>query len=1229
MTSHHTSDIANLLSERILVLDGGFGTMIQSMGLKEADYRGELFRGSLKDLKGCNDILCLTKPETVESVHRQYLEAGADIIETDTFSATKIGMIDYGLESQVREINLAAAKIARQSADEFEKANPEKPRFVAGILGPTGRTCSISPDVTDPAARNITFAELAEAYEEQALALIEGGCDLLMIETIFDTLNAKAAVYAVEDAFEKAGKRLPVMISGTISDASGRTLSGQTLEAFYYSLRHAKALSFGLNCALGPDELAPHVAELSGFCSEFVSVHANAGLPNAMGGYDLSPEDMAAYVKEWAEKGLINIAGGCCGTTPAHIKAIASAVSGMRPRIRPDIPVACRLSGLEPLVLEKGHMFINVGERTNVTGSAKFKRLIKEEKFDEALDVARLQVENGAQIIDINMDDGMIDALPAMTKFLNLVASEPAICRVPIMIDSSKWEVLEAGLRCVQGKCVVNSISMKEGEELFREKAKKLRRYGAAAVVMAFDETGQADTRERKLSICTRAYRILVDELGFPPEDIIFDPNIFAVATGMSEHDGYALDFINAVADIKRDLPYAMISGGVSNVSFSFRGNEPVRRAIHSVFLYHAAKNGMDMGIVNAGQLEPYDALPQELKEKVEAVVLNAHPGATDELLAIADSYRGAQGAGAAQSQKAASTAWRQESVERRLAHAMINGVTEYIDDDVAEALNKLGSPVAVVEGPLMGGMNEVGDLFGAGKMFLPQVVKSARVMKKAVAWLQPYIEASKGEGQGASAGKVVMATVKGDVHDIGKNIVTVVLQCNNFEVIDLGVMVPCETILDTAEREHADMIGVSGLITPSLEEMVRIASEMERRGMKIPLLVGGATASKEHTALKIDPAYSGPVVYTENASRIVGVAQSLASADLHDGYVKSIKEEYAEIRRKHESAEDALKMLSYEEARANKYAFDAEAGKASGCDLSKGNVFEKSVKISELVDYIDWTPFFSAWRIKGHFPEVLSHEDTADEATKLFRDANLMLGMMEEKNLISIRMLYGLYEAKPDGDDVIVADKQGNKTRLCFLRQQTQRKNGEPNYCLADYLDPAGDFMGVFAVSSGFGCDELRDEYKKAGDEYSAILAQTLCDRLAEAAAEYLHRYVRTDKESGWGYAEGESLAPDELQRVSYQGIRPAPGYPSCPEHREKIKIFSLLDVEKRIGMKLTESYLMHPLSSVCGYYFANPEARYGTVSAIGRDQLESYKQRAGIDEDEAVRLLGRILKE
>ena len=1217
MDTNIKNKITEALQERILIIDGATGTMIQSFNLQEKDFRGDTFKSCLKNLKGCNDLLCITRPDVVKSIHEQYLSAGADIIETNSFNATSIALADYNVEKWSYEINRRAASLAKETAVRFTGQTPEKPRFVAGVIGPTNRTCSISPDVNDPGARNITFDQLVEAYKESVNGLMDGGADLLMIETIFDTLNAKAAVYAIKTVFEERNTELPIMISGTITDASGRTLSGQTLEAFYNSLRHARPLSFGLNCALGPKELVQHVEELSEICECFVSVHPNAGLPNSFGGYDLSPEEMADYAGQWARNGYINMIGGCCGTTPAHIAAIAEAVNGIKPRRPGRIEVKCRLSGLEPLNIGEKSMFINVGERTNVTGSAKFKRLIKEEKYDEALDVARQQVEGGAQIIDINMDDAMIDAHSSMVRFLNLVASEPEICKVPIMIDSSKWDVIVAGLKCIQGKPVVNSISMKEGEQLFRDKAKEILKFGAAIVMMAFDEKGQADTYDRKIEICTRAYNILVKELGFPPEDIIFDPNIFAVATGMAEHNNYALDFINAVKTIKDTLPYAKISGGVSNVSFSFRGNDKVRQAIHSVFLYHTIRNGMDMGIVNAGQLAIYDDLPAELREKVEAVILNTHPGATDELIEIAQKYKADPAGGQAQTEQKQGE-WRQLPVAKRLEYALVKGVTEFISEDTGEALEALGSPVAVIEGPLMDGMNVVGDLFGSGKMFLPQVVKSARVMKQAVAYLQPFIEKLKQGGGSSNSGTIIMATVKGDVHDIGKNIVTVVLQCNNFEVIDLGVMVPCEKILDAAVEHNADLIGVSGLITPSLEEMVHIASEMQKRGMKIPLIIGGATTSKEHTAIKIAPEYSYPVVYVANASRVVGVAQSLLSEKLHDSFVAELNEEYRRIREKFSEREQnpPQKLLTYSQACDNRYT--QENYRISRPDFSNGDVFVLDHFDKErLVSYINWDFFFMVWKIKGKYPAVLTDETYGEEATKLLNDARQMIDRLLDGGLIRIRGVYGIFSAMVRGDDLELTNLEGKKVTVYCLRQQTVQRNQEPNLCLSDFLDPRGDYMGMFAVTAGLGCDEIAGQYKKEHDEYSSILVKSVCDRLVEAAAEYMNRYVFTDRKSPWFDEKNDSSV----------GIRPAPGYPACPDHSEKKQIWEFLDVEKNTGMKLTESYAMWPSSSICGYYIANPEAKYFAISRIGRDQYDDYVRRKGLSETQADELIGKIL--
>ncbi|MDO2953264.1 methionine synthase [Aeromonas simiae] len=1208
------------LKERILIIDGGMGTMIQGHKLAEADYRGERFADWPSDLKGNNDLLVLTRPNVIREIHDAYCAAGADILETNTFNATRIAMADYRMESLSAEINREAARLARAVADEWTAKEPHKPRFVAGVLGPTNRTCSISPDVNDPGKRNVTFDELVVAYDESTRALIEGGADLILIETIFDTLNAKAAAFAVDQVFEALGVRLPVMISGTITDASGRTLSGQTTEAFYNAMRHVRPLSFGLNCALGPDELRQYVSELSRICESYVSAHPNAGLPNAFGEYDLGAAEMATHIREWASSGFLNLVGGCCGTTPAHIRAMSEAVAGIAPRPLPDLPVACRLSGLEPLTIDADSMFVNVGERTNVTGSARFKRLIKEELYDEALEVAKQQVESGAQIIDINMDEGMLDAEAAMVRFLNLIAAEPDIARVPVMIDSSKWEVLEAGLKCVQGKGIVNSISMKEGEAKFIEQAKLIRRYGAAVIVMAFDEKGQADTRARKTEICQRAYRILVEQVGFPPEDIIFDPNIFAVATGIDEHNNYAVDFIEAVKDIKESLPHAMISGGVSNVSFSFRGNEPVREAIHAVFLYHAIKNGMDMGIVNAGQLAIYEEIPKDLKEKVEAVVLNTHPGATEALLAIAEQYRG----GAAEVADPREQEWRSWPVGKRLEHALVKGITDFIEEDTEEARAQAERPLHVIEGPLMDGMNVVGDLFGAGKMFLPQVVKSARVMKRAVAYLQPYIEAEKSGG--TSNGKIVLATVKGDVHDIGKNIVGVVLACNNFEIVDLGVMVPAETILKTAREVNADIIGLSGLITPSLDEMVHVAKEMQRQGFTLPLLIGGATTSKAHTAVKIEQNYSEPVVYVSNASRAVGVAQSLLSPELKGPFVERLDKEYEVVREQHARKQPRTPPVSLAVARANKHQLDWAHYQPPRPQVSGVQVIE-SMPIATLRRYIDWTPFFLSWELAGKYPRILEDEVVGEEATRLFADANAMLDRLEQEGSVRCAGVFGLFPANAVGDSIeVYADESRERVieTLHHLRQQTEKK-GFPNYCLADYVAPkesgVADWVGAFAVTGGIGEEEIARAFKAEHDDFNAILIQAVCDRLAEAFAEYLHEQVR---KVHWGYAPDEQLSNEELIRENYRGTRPAPGYPACPEHTEKGAIWRLLGVEERIGMKLTESYAMWPGAAVSGWYFSHPDSRYFAVAQIQRDQLEDYAARKGMSLEEAERWLG-----
>ena len=1204
--------IRGLLKERILFLDGAMGTMIQTYRLEEADYRGKRFSDWPSDLKGNNDLLALTQPEIISAIHTAYLEAGADILETNTFNANKISMIDYGMEALVPELNREATRLARQACDAMTLKTPDRPRFVAGVLGPTSRTATISPDVNDPGFRNVHFDELVETYIEATYALLEGGADLILIETVFDTLNAKAAAFAVDEVAERLGTRLPVMISGTITDASGRTLSGQTVGAFWNSLRHVRPISFGFNCALGAKQLRQYVEELSQIADTHVSAHPNAGLPNEFGEYDESPEAMAREIAEWAESGFLNIIGGCCGTRPPHIKAIHDAVQGFRPRQIPELPKACRLAGLEPLNIGSETLFVNVGERTNVTGSAAFRRLIREERYEEAVEVARQQVENGAQIIDINMDEGMLDSKAAMVRFVNLIAAEPDIARVPVMLDSSKWDILEAGLKCLQGKGIVNSISMKEGEAQFLAQARLVRRYGAAVIVMAFDEVGQADTVERKVEICSRAYRILTEQLGFPAEDIIFDPNIFAVATGIEEHNRYGLDFIEAVKTIKSSLPHALISGGVSNVSFSFRGNNFVREAIHAVFLYHAIRNGMDMGIVNAGQLAIYEDIPEELKAAIEDVILNRHADGTERLLEIAEKYR-AEGGG---QERKEDLAWRSLPVEKRLEHALIKGVDEFIEIDTEEARQQVARPLHVIEGPLMAGMNVVGDLFGAGKMFLPQVVKSARVMKKSVAYLMPYMEAEKAENPNPkSNGKILMATVKGDVHDIGKNIVGVVLQCNGFDVVDLGVMQPCEKILEAAKQHQVDIIGLSGLITPSLDEMVHVAREMQRLGFDIPLMIGGATTSRAHTAVKIEPNYTnGPTIYVTDASRAVGVAGSLLSEDLRDQYVDKIRQEYAEVRVHHGARRQVVNLLSLEEARTN--AFKGEwlhyqPPKPQSLGIREFDGYP----LADLVEFIDWTPFFHTWELAGSYPKILDDEIVGQEARQLLSDAKAMLQLIVEGNWLRARAVIGFFPAVAEGDDILVFEDEGLTkplTRLHHLRQQASKPPGQPNYALSDFVAPKSsglvDYVGGFAVTTGIGIEAHLDRFEKAHDDYSSILLKALADRLAEAFAECLHRRVRREF---WGYDPEESLGNDSLIREEYQGIRPAPGYPACPDHTEKATLFKLLSVEASTGIKLTESFAMYPASSVSGWYFSHPSARYFNVGKIGKDQVSDYAAR------------------
>jgi 5-methyltetrahydrofolate--homocysteine methyltransferase len=1211
-----TDRLRALLSERLLVLDGAMGTMIQRHRLGEADFRGERFAEWPSDLIGNNDLLSLTQPEIIAGIHREYLAAGAHLISTNTFNAQRISLADYAMADLAHELNLAAAGLAREAADAALAADPTTPRFVVGSLGPTNRTASISPDVGDPGARNVTFDDLVEAYADQAAALVDGGVDLLAVETIFDTLNAKAAIFALETLFEQRGRRWPVIISGTITDASGRTLSGQTAEAFWHSVRHARPLAVGFNCALGAAQMRPFVADLARTADTFISCYPNAGLPNAFGEYDETAAETAAALAEFAASGLVNLVGGCCGTTPEHIAAIAAAVAGRVPRGIPRIAPAMRLSGLEPLTVDADSLFVNVGERTNITGSARFRKLIQADDYPAALSVARQQVEAGAQVIDVNMDEGMIDGVAAMDRFLKLIASEPDISTVPVMIDSSKWSVIEAGLKCVQGKPIVNSISMKEGEEAFRAQANLCRKYGAAVVVMAFDEQGQADTLERRRAISRRAYDVLTGEVGFPAEDIIIDPNIFAVATGIEEHAAYGIDFIEATRWIKETLPGVLVSGGVSNVSFSFRGNNPVREAIHAVFLYHAIRAGMDMGIVNAGALVVYDEIDPELRERIEDVILNRRPDATDRLLEIAGRFNVAAGQGDPQ----AAPEWRTLPVGERITHALVKGIDDHVEADTeelrAEIAARGGRPLEVIEGPLMDGMNVVGDLFGAGKMFLPQVVKSARVMKKAVAYLVPYIEAEKQPGEAERAkGVLVTATVKGDVHDIGKNIVGVVLQCNNYEVHDLGVMVPAQRILDTARDLGADAIGLSGLITPSLDEMVNVAAEMERQGFDIPLLIGGATTSKAHTAVKVDQRYHGPVVWVKDASRSVPVVAQLLSEDHRPDLVDRIDREYAEIRARHAAKSGDRPLLSYADAQAAApdIAFTPESITAPA---RPGIHHFLDHDLADLRGYIDWTPFFAAWEMRGRFPDLLNHPASADAARRLYDDAQAMLDRMIAEKWVRANGIAGIFPAARVGDDTVVyadASRREVRATLHHLRQQGRHRDGVPNRSLADFVAPpeAGpDWIGAFAVTAGLGSAERVAAFKAAHDDYSAILLESLADRLAEAFAERLHQLVRTDV---WGYAAGEHLGNDALIGEAYRGIRPAPGYPACPDHTEKQVIWDLLDVHAETGIELTESMAMWPGASVSGLYFAHPQAQYFVVGRLGRDQVESYAARKG----------------
>lgn len=1220
------SQLKTLATERILIMDGGMGTMIQTYGLDESDFRGARFAEHGSPLCGNNDILSLTQPHIIEAIHFAYLKAGADIVETNTFSATTIAQGDYQLEDAVYDLNVASAQIAKRATEHMTAQTPDKPRFVAGALGPTNRTASISPDVNDPGKRNVTFDELVEAYTLAIAGLVDGGADLLLIETVFDTLNCKAAIYAAKKYFQTHQRELPIMLSGTITDASGRTLSGQTIEAFWYSVAHAQPFSVGLNCALGAEQMRPYVQNISKVADVAISCYPNAGLPNEFGEYDQTPEQMADYIKDFAESGFVNVVGGCCGTTPEHIAAIADAVASIPPRKVADVETYCRLSGLEPLVIHPECNFMNVGERTNVTGSARFKKLIMNDEYDTALDVARQQVENGAQIIDINMDEAMLDSEQAMKTFLNLIASEPDISRVPIMIDSSKWSVLQSGLKCIQGKGIVNSISLKEGEEAFIEQANEILRYGAAVIVMAFDEKGQADTYARKLEICQRAYQVLTERVGFPPQDIIFDPNIFAIATGIEEHNNYANDFIEATAAIKKECPHALVSGGVSNVSFSFRGNNPVREAIHSVFLYHAIKAGMDMGIVNAGQLQIYEEIPAELLERVEDVVLNRRDDATERLLEHASTVS------ADKKTQVKDLSWREQDVNARLTHALVNGITDFIEVDTEEARQQAAKPLEVIEGPLMDGMNVVGDLFGSGKMFLPQVVKSARVMKKAVAYLIPFIEHEKQKSGDAQThkGKILMATVKGDVHDIGKNIVGVVLQCNNYEVIDLGVMVPCEKILATAKAENVDIIGLSGLITPSLEEMCHVAAEMQRQQFTIPLLIGGATTSRVHTAVKITPNYQHPAIYVKDASRSVTVASELLNKDKRDKYINSVNEEYAQVRERHQGKKQKTDWLSLSEARANKIALTWETYQPPAPHFLGLKVLNH-YDLATISKYIDWTPFFQAWELAGRFPKILKDEVVGEEATRLYNDAQAMLKRILDENLLTANAVFGFFPANSVGDDIeIYTDEERTNVRMTLhnLRQQNRKPPGRPNQCLSDLVAPKvsgiKDYIGAFAVTAGVGIDALAKGFEANQDDYSSIMIKALGDRLAEAFAEHLHHLVRREY---WGYDVEENLSNESLIREAYKGIRPAPGYPACPDHLEKISLFELLDAKNNAGISLTDSMAMWPASSVCGVYYSHPEANYFGIGKINRDQLEDYARRKDIPLEDAEKWLSPVI--
>ena len=1214
------------LAQRILVLDGAMGTMIQSYALEEKDFRGERFRAHPKDLRGNNDLLSITRPDVIAEIHRGYLEAGAELLETNTFNAQVISQSDYGTEDAVYELNVAAAQLARREADAMTVRTPERPRFVIGVLGPTNRTASLSPDVNDPGFRNVTFAQLAAAYRTQADALLEGGVDLLMVETIFDTLNCKAALFAVRSLLDERGLDVPLMVSGTITDASGRTLSGQTVEAFWNSVRHANLFTVGLNCALGAAQLRPYIEELSRLANLPVSCHPNAGLPNAFGGYDQTAAEMAALVGEFALSGFVNVVGGCCGSTPAHIRALAKAVAGVPPRALPEVAPICRLSGLEPLNIRPDTLFVNIGERTNVTGSSRFAGLIKAGNYEAALAVARHQVENGAQIIDVNMDEGMLDAVAAMERFLRLVAAEPDIAKVPVMVDSSRWEALERGLQNLQGKGIVNSISLKEGEAEFLAKARLVRRYGAAVVVMAFDEEGQADSADRKVAICARAYKLLTEQAGFPPEDIIFDPNVFAVATGIEEHNTYAISYLDAVRRIKESLPRALVSGGVSNLSFAFRGSAHVREAMHSAFLYHAIKAGMDMGIVNAAQLAVYEDIPPDVLVLVEDVLFNRRADATERLTALAEQHRESTVV------TRADAAWRSLPVIERLRHALVEGIMDHVEADVEEARRKAAQPIDVIEGPLMDGMNVVGDLFGAGKMFLPQVVKSARVMKKAVAYLVPFLEAEQRAAGGVRrAGKIVLATVKGDVHDIGKNIVGVVLRCNNYDVIDLGVMVPAQTILDTARKEGADVIGLSGLITPSLDEMVRVGKEMTRQGFTLPLLIGGATTSRAHTAVKIAPGYTGPTIHVLDASRGVGVVSQLLSAERRGAYLDEVGVEYERLRAEYGARDAERVIITLEEARRRRLQLDWSAYEPARPCRPGVTTFD-DYPLDELVPYIDWTPFFQAWELKGSYPAIFEDSKVGDAAKKLFADAQALLKRFVAERLVKARAVLGLFAANSVGhDDIeVYAGEDRSKVRAVLrgLRQQSEKGPGRPNLCLADYVAPKDsgrpDWVGAFAVTAGIGLDAVCTAFERDNDDYSSILAKALADRLTEALAERLHERVRTEF---WGYAPAERNDVATLVAERYRGIRPAPGYPACPDHTEKRTLFDLLDVPKSAGITLTESCAMLPAASVSGWYFAHPEAHYFGLGRIGRDQVADYSARKGMAAEEIERWLAANL--